>query len=75
MAPLADFANIDRQLIVTAFATSEGVINLIAPTVASVVGGLALAKVAYGTYLRRTWKFMLVLCAISLVVMTVSALL
>ncbi|AHB42233.1 hypothetical protein RAAC3_TM7C00001G0376 [Candidatus Saccharibacteria bacterium RAAC3_TM7_1] len=74
MAPLADFANIDRHLIVTAFATSEGVINLIAPTVASVVGGLALAKVAYGTYLRRTWKLMLVLSVISLVVMIVSAL-
>lgn len=74
MAPLADFANIDRHLIVTAFATSEGVINLIAPTVASVVGGLALAKVSYGTYVRRTWKFVLLLAAISLAVLTISAL-
>ncbi len=73
MAPLADFANIDRHLIVTAFATSEGVINLIAPTVASVIGGLALAKVSYGTYLRRTWKLMVSLLIISLTVITVSA--
>ena len=75
MAPLADFAHIDRHLIVTAFATSEGVINLIAPTVASVIGGLALAKVSYGTYLRRTWKIVLVLALISVTVLTVSALL
>lgn len=74
MAPLADFAGIDRHLIVTAFATSEGVINLIAPTVASVIGGLALAKVSYGTYLRRVWKLVLVLAIISVTVLTVSAL-
>jgi uncharacterized ion transporter superfamily protein YfcC len=73
MAPLADFANIDRHLIVTAFASSEGVINMLAPTVASVVGGLALAKVSYGVYLRRTWKLMLVFVAISIAVVTISA--
>jgi uncharacterized ion transporter superfamily protein YfcC len=73
LAPLADFANIDRHLIVTAFATSEGVINMIAPTVASVVGGLALAKVSYGVYLRRTWKLMLVFSAISIAVLIISA--
>ena len=73
MAPLADFAHIDRHLIITAFATAEGVINLVAPTVASVVGGLVLAKVSYGTYLRRTWKFLLVLVAISISVVTISA--
>lgn len=73
LAPLADFANIDRHLIVTAFATSAGVINMIAPTVASVIGGLALAKVSYGLYLRRTWKLMLGFVAISLVVLTISA--
>lgn len=73
LAPLADFANIDRHLIVTAFATSEGVINMIAPTVASVVGGLALAKVSYGVYLRRTWKIMLVFSAISVAVLIISA--
>ena len=75
LAPLADFANIDRHLIVTAFATSAGVINLIAPTVASVIGGLALAKVSYGTYVRRTWKFMLLLSLISMAVLTISVIL
>ena len=74
LAPLADFANIDRSLIVTAFATSSGVINMIAPTVASVMGGLALARVSYGTWLKRTWKYLLIVSIISIAVMTVSAL-
>ncbi|OYX43178.1 C4-dicarboxylate ABC transporter [Candidatus Saccharibacteria bacterium 32-49-12] len=75
LAPLADFASIDRSLMVTAFQTAAGVINMIAPTVASVMGGLALAKVSYGIYLKRTWKFMVIVSVISIVVLTVSALL
>lgn len=73
LAPLADFANIDRSIIVTAFATSEGVVNMIAPTVASVMGGLALARVPYGVWLKRTWKYMVIVSVISIVVLTVSA--
>jgi len=75
LAPLADFANLDRSLIVTAFATAAGVINMIAPTVASVMGGLVLAKVSYGLWLKRTWKIMIVFSLISIAVMTVAALL
>ncbi len=60
---------------VTAFATAEGVVNMIAPTVASVMGGLALAKVSYGLWLKRTWKFMIIVSLISVAVITISALL
>jgi len=74
LAPLADFAGIDRSLIVTAFQTAAGVINMIAPTVASVMGGLALAKVSYGLYVKRTWKFMVIVSVISVVVLTASVL-
>lgn len=75
MAPLADFSGVDRHFMVTAFATAEGVVNMIAPTVASVMGGLALAKVSYGLWVRRTWRFMIVVSLISILVMTISVLL
>lgn len=74
LAPLADFSGIDRALMVTAFQTAAGVINMIAPTVASVMGGLALAKVSYGLWIKRTWKFMVLVSVISVVVITISAL-
>lgn len=74
MAPLADFSNVDRSIVVTAFQSAEGVVNMIAPTVASLMGGLALAKVSYGLYLKRTWKFMVVLSLISIAVITVTSL-
>ncbi|GAA3811664.1 YfcC family protein [Nocardioides panacisoli] len=52
LAPLADFAGVQRSVVVTAFQTASGVVNLITPTSAVVMGGLALAKVRYDQYLR-----------------------
>lgn len=52
LAPLGDFASVPRAMIVTAYQSASGVINLITPTSAVVMGGLALAKVRYDHYLR-----------------------
>jgi uncharacterized ion transporter superfamily protein YfcC len=52
LAPLADFAGVSRAIVVTAFQTASGVVNLITPTSAVVMGGLVLAKVRYDRYLR-----------------------
>jgi uncharacterized ion transporter superfamily protein YfcC len=52
LAPLADFAGVERAMVVTAFQSASGIINLITPTSAVVMGGLALAKVRYDQYLR-----------------------
>ncbi|HWJ11902.1 MAG TPA: YfcC family protein [Nocardioides sp.] len=68
LAPLADFANVPRSIVVTAFQSASGVVNLITPTSAVVMGGLALAKVRYDQYLR----FVLPLVAILLVLGTAA---
>lgn len=52
LAPLADFAGVSRAMVVTSFQSASGVVNLITPTSAVVMGGLALAKVRYDQYLR-----------------------
>ncbi|MDT0449561.1 YfcC family protein [Streptomyces hesseae] len=52
LAPLADFAGVSRAMVVTAYQSASGWINLITPTSAVVMGGLALAKVRYDRYLR-----------------------
>jgi len=52
LAPLADFAGVNRALVVTAYQSASGWMNLFTPTSAVVMGGLALARVGYGTYLR-----------------------
>lgn len=66
LAPLADFAEVQRAIVVTAFQSASGVINLITPTSAVVMGGLALAKVRYDQYLRFVLPLigiLLVLCS------------
>lgn len=52
LAPLSDFAGVSRAMTVTAYQSASGLINLITPTSAVVMGGLALAKVRYDQYLR-----------------------
>lgn len=52
LAPLGDFANVPRSLVVTAYQSASGWMNLFTPTSAVVMGGLALAKVHYNRYLR-----------------------
>ena len=52
LAPLADFADVDRSIAVTAYQSASGLVNYITPTSAVVMGGLTLAKVRYDHYLR-----------------------
>lgn len=52
LAPLADFAGVGRSVVVTAYQSASGWMNLFTPTSAVVMGGLAVAKVPYNRYLR-----------------------
>jgi uncharacterized ion transporter superfamily protein YfcC len=57
LAPLADFAGVARSVAVTAYQSASGLVNLITPTSAVIMGGLALSKVGYDSYLKFVWKF------------------
>jgi uncharacterized ion transporter superfamily protein YfcC len=67
LAPLADFAGVSRAIAVTAFQSASGFVNLITPTSAVIMGGLALSKVGYNQYVKFVWPFLvavfLVVCA------------
>lgn len=52
LAPLAHFAGVPADIVVTAWQAASGWMNLWVPTTAVVMGGLVLAKVGYGAYLR-----------------------
>jgi len=75
MAPLASFADVPAHLVVTAFQAGNGLVNLVTPTSAVVMGGLAIAKVGYGTWLKFVWPLLLLLAILSMAVLTVSVLL
>lgn len=60
MAPLGEFAGVASSLIITAFQSASGLVNLVTPTSAILVGGLAMARVSYVQWLRFAWPFLLV---------------
>ena len=74
MAPLADFAGVQRGLVVTAYQSASGLVNLINPTFAVVMGGLALGKVPYERWLRFMWPLLLILTVIIMVAISVATL-
>ena len=73
MAPLADFAGVQRALVVTAYQSASGIVNLIVPTSAVVMGGLALGRVPYERWLRFMWPLLVILAAIIVASLSVPA--
>lgn len=74
MAPLAEFANVPSYLVVTAYQTANGLVNLVTPTSAVVMGGLAIARVGYGTWWRFVWPLLILLAVLSILVLAVGVL-
>jgi uncharacterized ion transporter superfamily protein YfcC len=75
MAPLAGFVDVPESLVVTAYQSASGLMNLFIPTSAVVMGGLAIARVPYGTYLRWVWPLLAMLAGLTVVVLGAGALL
>jgi uncharacterized ion transporter superfamily protein YfcC len=74
MAPLASFVDVPAQFVVTAFQSASGLMNLFIPTSAVVMGGLAIARVPYGRYLKWVWPLLLMLAGVTIVVLGVGVL-
>ncbi|EOG6133525.1 YfcC family protein [Cronobacter sakazakii] len=74
MAPLADFAHVGRNLVVTAYQSASGIVNLITPTSAVVMGGLAIARVPYVRYLKWVAPLILILTVLNMAALSLGAL-
>jgi uncharacterized ion transporter superfamily protein YfcC len=75
MAPLADFAGVPRALVVTAYQSANGLINLVTPTFAVVAGGLALGRVPLNTWWKFAMPLVLMLAGVIIVVLSAGVLL
>ncbi|AQZ49627.1 YfcC family protein [Martelella mediterranea] len=74
LAPLSDFAGVGRDLVVTAYQSANGLVNLINPTFAVVIGGLAIGRVSYDRWIVFIWPLMLILLIFISVVLSIGAL-
>lgn len=73
LAPLADFAGVPRPLAVTSFQMGHGLMLMVAPTNAVVVGGLAIAKVGYDKFLRFVAPLLGIIFVTVVVILFVAA--
>ncbi len=73
LAPLSDFAGVARSLVVTAYQSANGWVNLFNPTFAVVMGGLAIGRVSYDRWLRFVWPLLLILAVIISAALSLSA--
>jgi uncharacterized ion transporter superfamily protein YfcC len=74
LAPLGDFAGVGRDLVVTAYQSASGIVNLITPTSAVVVGGLAIGRISYNKWLRFIWPLLAVLTILITIALSIGAL-
>ncbi|MCH9718772.1 MAG: YfcC family protein [Actinomycetia bacterium] len=73
MAPLGEFQGVSKAIVVTAYQSASGLVNLFTPTSAVVMGGLTLAKVGYDKYLRFVWPLLLILFVLSAILIGIGS--
>jgi uncharacterized ion transporter superfamily protein YfcC len=74
LAPLGDFADVGRPLVVTAWSWGAGLARFITPTSAVVMAGLALAGVRYDKWIRFMLPLMGLLGLAAVVMLGIAAL-
>ncbi|WP_159654642.1 YfcC family protein [Vibrio atypicus] len=72
LAPLADFAGVGRELVVTAYQSASGLPNLVTPTSGVVMGGLAIGRVAYSSWLKFIGPLLVVLCTMVMILLSIG---
>ena len=73
IAPLADFADVPRAIAVTAYQSASGLVNLVTPTSAVIMGGLALSKVGYDRYLKFVWPYLAIVFVVCCAFLGIAA--
>jgi uncharacterized ion transporter superfamily protein YfcC len=73
LAPLGDFADVSRPLVVTAWSWGAGIARFITPTSAVVMAGIALAGVRYDKWIRFMLPLMGLLAVASIAMVAIAA--
>ena len=69
MAPLADFANVGREIVVIAYAAANSMLALVAPTCGLLMGVLEMTRTSYGTWMKFVGKFLVFIALATIVVL------
>ena len=70
IGPLADQIGYSTEVTVMTMVAANGLVNLITPTCGAIMGGLALAKVEYATWVKFAGKIVLTIALVNIVILT-----
>ena len=73
LAPLADFAKLPRSIVVTAYQSASGLLNLITPTSVIIMGALAVARTGYDRWFRFVWPLLLIVLVATMLLLSLAA--
>ena len=71
MGPLTHQIGYSTEVSVMTMVAANGLVNLITPTCGAIMGGLALAKVEYATWVKFAGKIVLTIALVNIVILTV----
>jgi uncharacterized ion transporter superfamily protein YfcC len=74
MAPLAGFAGVPENLVVTAYQSASGLLNLFTPTFAVVTGALLIGRVPIGTWWKFVLPLVILLAILTMLVLSIGVL-
>lgn len=74
MGPLAVKLGFNPAVMVMIFSAASGAVNLITPTSGAIMGGLALSRIEYGTWVKFAIKVVVTIAVVSMVVLAVAML-
>lgn len=72
-APLAEKLNIAPEIVVSAFSAGSGIVNLITPTSGVVMGGLAIAKIEYSTWMKFVTKLLVLIFIATVAILAIGS--
>ena len=74
MGPLAHQVGFSVEATIMEMVAANGLVNLFTPTCGAIMGGLALAKVQYTTWLKWVGKIIVLLAIVNIVILTAAML-
>ena len=72
MGPLAQALGFSPSVMVMTFCAASGVVNLITPTNGAIMGGLALSRIEYGTWVKFALKIVAVISVACIIALTIA---
>ncbi|NIZ47471.1 YfcC family protein [Entomospira nematocerorum] len=72
MAPLAELAGVSRSLVITAYQSASGLVNLFSPTGGILMGALMLSKIPYDRYIKFALNYLIIIFLATTVLLTMG---